>query len=107
MTKQTASLHWRCAIANATNYIKYLDITDDGERERVEMFYGVVNGELEKWARERINNILAVAADLWSQFADCDEISTVALTVTAGSRRSLRQVGFGGYVPTADTMKIE
>jgi hypothetical protein len=99
----TASLHWRNAIANAASYVKYLNDYDAEERSRVEQFFGVVNGELLRWATERIDEILTVAAELWPLFPEYQES---ALSVAQSSVDALRERGWSGIVPTVDITRI-
>jgi hypothetical protein len=100
MTEQTASLHWRVAIKTAANYTKYLVEGDRGLLRQWSSFYST--GDVQKWARERIEKVLQTAEQLWLVFSDDKATTTDALSAARGWLESLAQAGFDGSVPFAD-----
>lgn len=61
-TDQTNALDFRVRITTATMFVKYLEIKDEKRKVFLGSFYG--KSDVERWARNSINDILKVAFEI-------------------------------------------
>ncbi len=81
---KTSQLHYRILIKNAATYVKYILETDPDILAGWSQFYHT--GDVQVWARERINNLLAAADEI--------TIDETARAAVVGARARLALAGY-------------
>ena len=92
MTPETARLVYRIRISTAASYLHFIEETDRNALLRWGIDYNTE--DIRQWAKERIDEILASAREIKSQFDHNITLATSVQNVVARHVERLEQAGF-------------